>query len=311
MAKNVRIGIIRARHDTNVPRIPAQVCISMLMTDENSVFRYWANTSRNHIDFADSPMFPWVDMPLGADTSRAAQAPNPKLLPGLDGLIVLTPPGNREMPNPKAGQPGQPATSTVGFDSGTTSVAGMPVAVLPVMTSDYTFMCHELGHVLGLRTTGFGGGGEPAATPGTVAWTVGGVPVAGNSDSVDVPFGEVSFAVEYTIDHIGFELALTSRGGERFEAPVVVTVTGDGVTGTARQAIRTRPCGGSAESTPRMSKSSGTACGGSRTASQWSPHRSRDAEEDCRAVLPRQALHIAYIDHASLVWENAHARTTK
>jgi len=304
MAKNVRSGIIRARHDTNVPLIPAPVCISMLMTDENSVFRYWANTSRNHIDFADSPMFPWVDMPLGADTSRAAQAPNPKLLPGLVGIIVLTPPGNREMPNPKAGQPGQPATSTVGFDSGTTSVAGMPV-----MTSDYTFMCHELGHVLGLRTTGLGGGGEPAATPGTVAWTVGGVPVAGNSGSVDVPFGEVSFAVEYTIDHIGFELALTSRGGERFEAPVVVTVTGDGVTGTASDTYTALRWVGGIH--PRMSKSSGTACGGSRTAFQWSPHRSRDAEEDCRAVLPRQTLHIAYIDHASLVWENAHARTTK
>jgi hypothetical protein len=509
MAKKVRIGIIRAWHDMNVPRISDQVCISMLMTGENSVFRYWANTSRNHLDFVDSPMFPWVKMTLGADTSREAQAkaavdalrarfPDPEPLAGLNGLIVLTDPGNREMPNPKAGQPGQPATLTVGFDGGTTSVAGLPVAVLPVMTSDHTFMCHELGHVLGfqhsfgldnngadwdpndatiilipeygspydlmssasfgsrwlgtgpfysasptfvgpavagwpntrafsmgphlsranlhlqmpdalagrvinagypqigasvnarivpasasngncllilhppgepasgagrvyveyrtrsgwdrgmdplgpdlardgvvvhtvvdqpnagprvwyrgaiptvsvdrdvavtstplvvravvgnddkfvdlsvtvgaartveivrgnhsddfvgvigevqttttpcgvrrgtfatssfsqfgVRTTGFGGGGGPTVTPGTVAWTVGGVPVAGNSGSVDVPFGEVSFAVEYTIDPVVFELALTSRGGERFEAPVVVKVTGGGVTGTA------------------------------------------------------------------------------
>jgi hypothetical protein len=38
----------------------------------------------------------------------------------------------------------------------------------------------------------------------------------------------VMFTVEYTIDPVVFELALTSRGGERFEVPVVVTVTGDG-----------------------------------------------------------------------------------
>jgi hypothetical protein len=84
-----------------------------------------------------------------------------------------------------------------------------------------------------VRTTGFGGAGQPGATPPTVSWTVGGMPVSGNSGSVDVPFGEVSFAVEFTIDPVVFELALTSRGGERFEVPVVVTVTGDGATATA------------------------------------------------------------------------------
>ncbi|HEU4868226.1 MAG TPA: hypothetical protein VFV09_10915, partial [Actinomycetota bacterium] len=84
-----------------------------------------------------------------------------------------------------------------------------------------------------LRTTGFGGEGQPAGTPPTVAWTVGGMPVSGNSGSVEVPFGEVSFTVQFTIDPVVFELSLTSRGGERFEAPVVVTVTGDGATATA------------------------------------------------------------------------------
>ncbi len=32
MAKNVRLGIIRARHDTNVAFIPDPACIAMLMT---------------------------------------------------------------------------------------------------------------------------------------------------------------------------------------------------------------------------------------------------------------------------------------
>jgi len=510
MAKNVRLGIIRARHDTNVPVIPDAACISMFITSDHALLKYWRNTTRNHLDFLDSPMFPWVDMTLGADTSRGAQAtaaiaalrarfPDPPPLAGLDGLIVLTHPGNRTMPNPQAGQPGQPATVTVGFDGGSTTVEGLPVAVLPVMSSDHTFMCHEIGHVLGfvhsfgldnngtdwnpgdaniivgpeygspydlmssasfgsrwlgtgpfyqasptfagptipdwpnagafsmgphiaranlhlqmpealagrvidvgfpapgatvnariapasassgncllilrppgeppngvgrvyveyrtlsgwdrgmdplgpdlaregvvvhsvvdqpnagpriwyrgsiptvsvdrdvavastslvvsaanagadgvdlsvtagavrrveivrgnhsddmlgvigelqntttlcgdpvrkgtfatstfsqfgVRTTGFGGGGGPGVTPVTVAWTVGGVPVTGTTGTVEVPFGEVTFTVEYTIDPVVFELALTSRGGERFEAPVVVTVTGDGTTVTA------------------------------------------------------------------------------
>ena len=507
MAKNVRLGIIRARHDTTVPVIPDQACISMLMTGDRSVFRYWINTTRNHLDFVDSPMFPWVDVTIGADTGRVAQAtaavdalraafPDPPPLAGLDGLIILTHPGNRTMPNPMAGQPGQPATVTASFDGGSATVAGLPVAVLPVMSSNHTFMSHEVGHVLGLehsygldnngtdwnpndaniivgpeygspydmmsamsfgsrwlgtgpfysasptfvgptvagwpfpgaftmgphvaratlhvempealagrviespfpqaggtvtarivpasaargncllilhppgepatgagrvyveyrtivgwdagldplgpdlardgvvvhtlvdvpnvaprawyrgaiptvsvdrdlavastplvvratavsddgvdlsittgigrrveivrgihsddfvgvigdpqpaglcgvrkgtfatstfdqfrlRTTGFGGEGQPAGTPPTVAWTVGGMPVSGNRGSVEVPFGEVSFTVQFTIDPVVFELSLTSRGGERFEAPVVVTVTGDGATATA------------------------------------------------------------------------------
>lgn len=507
MAKNVRIGIIRARHDTTVPVIPDQACRSLLMIGDRSVLIYWINTTRNHLDFVDSPMFPWVDMTIGADTGRVAQAtaainalraafPDPEPLAGLDGLIVLSHPGNRTMPNPMAGQPGQPATVTTGFDGGSATVAGLPVAVLPVMSSSHTFMCHEVGHVLGfehsygldnngtdwnpndaniivgpeygspydmmsaqsfgsrwlgtgpfysasptfvgpavagwpntgaftmgphvaratlhvempealagrmiespfpqpgaavtarivpasasrgncllilhppgepatgagrvyveyrtivgwdagldplgpdlardgvvvhtlvdvpnvaprawyrgaiptvsvdrdlavastplvvratavgddgvdlsittggargveivrgihsddfvgvigdlrpaglcgvrkgtfatstfdqfrVRTTGFGGQGQPGATPPAVSWTVGGMPVAGNSGSVEVPFGEVSFAVEFTIDPVVFELSLTSRGGERFEAPVVVTATGDGATATA------------------------------------------------------------------------------
>ena len=512
MAKNLRLGIIRARHDTTVPVIPDAACITMLMTGEHSLFNYWINTTRGHLDFIDSPLFPWIDMTIGADTSRGKQAsaavaalrakfPDPEPLAGLDGLVVLTHPGTRVMPNPQAGQPGQPATITVGFDAGETGVEGLRVAVFPVMTCDHTFMCHEIGHVLGfehsfgldnngtdwnpndtniivgpeygspydlmssatfanrwlgtgpfywatptfvgptitgwpnpsafsmgphlsranlhlhmpealagrvieaafpqsgapvnaqivptsatsgncllilhppgepangvgrvyveyriakgwdagmdplgpslsregvvvhslvdqanvglrvwyrgsiptvsvdsdvavattplvvravhvdpdgkwvdlsvtasaaraveivrgnhsddmvgvvgqlqeiltpcldpirtgsfatstfsqfgVRTSGFGGGGQPGVAPATVAWTVGGVSATETSGTLNVPVDEVTFAVEYTIDPVVFELALTSRGGERFETPVVVTVTGDGTTATA------------------------------------------------------------------------------
>jgi hypothetical protein len=84
-----------------------------------------------------------------------------------------------------------------------------------------------------IRTTGFGGGGAPGVPDATVAWTVGGVPATGNSGTMNVPYDGVAFEVQYTIDPVVFELALTSRGGERFEVPAVVTVTGDGTTATA------------------------------------------------------------------------------
>jgi hypothetical protein len=164
MAKSVRIGIIRARHDTTLPVISDPACIAMLMTGDRALLRFWEDTTRGYLDFEDSSMFPWVDMTIGTDTSRNAQAraavdalrarfPNPPEWPGLNGLVVITYPGQRTVPNPKAGQPGQAATITQGFDGGSTSVDGLPVAVIPVMSSDHTFMCHETGHVLGLDHT--------------------------------------------------------------------------------------------------------------------------------------------------------------
>lgn len=162
MPKNVRIGIIRARHDTNVPIIPDQACIAMIMTGSHALLRYWINTTRGYLDFLDSSLFPWVDISIGADTRRGAQAvaainalrarfPGSDPLAGYDGLVVFTHPGQRTMANPLAGQAGQPPTIMTNFDGGTTGVGGISVAVLPTMASDHTFMCHEIGHVLGFE----------------------------------------------------------------------------------------------------------------------------------------------------------------
>src|SRR6185295_4215198 len=74
-------------------------------------------------------------------------------LAGFNGAIVLTAPGRMTVPNPNAGQPGQPATIVSAFDGGSITIDGLPVSVLPVMSSDHTFMCHELGHTLGFNHT--------------------------------------------------------------------------------------------------------------------------------------------------------------
>lgn len=167
MSKKVKLAILRARHDPNVPYISDQACIQMLMANQSnlSVFDYWSYNTEDYLDFLDSAMFPWVDIALtAADSSRFTQVAKAyeatKLLndnrdlEGFDGFIVLTLPGRMQIPNPKAGQPNQPATINFDFDGGAGAVAlNKPACALPVMTSDHTFMCHEVGHVLGFEHT--------------------------------------------------------------------------------------------------------------------------------------------------------------
>lgn len=77
-------------------------------------------------------------------------------------------------------------------------------------------------------TYGYGGEGAPdAAAPG-LAWTVGGVAVPPGAGSLNVPTAEGVFTVDYAIDPVTAELTLSSRGGERYKAAVVVTATEPG-----------------------------------------------------------------------------------
>ncbi len=72
-----------------------------------------------------------------------------------------------------------------------------------------------------VRTLGFGGSPLPGTQP-TIAWHVDGTPVSAPSGTVDILFNGSTFALEYTIDPLTFELGVTSRGGERLEASVDV-----------------------------------------------------------------------------------------
>lgn len=165
MTRKFKLAIVRARHDTSVAVIADQVCFEMFWTGQSSVLQYWEDTTHGWLDFVDSALMPWVDIVVPpTDTSRGKQAQlafaalraaNPGFDPlaGFDGAMVVTYPGQMTVPNPQAGMPGQPATVVAGFDGGSTTVGGLPTAVIPVLPSDHTFMCHELGHVLGFDHT--------------------------------------------------------------------------------------------------------------------------------------------------------------
>ena len=165
MTKAFKLAIIRARHDDSIPTISDEDCLEMVMTGRASVMKFWEESSGGYFDFLDSAMFPWVDITIDASaTGRSQQAeaafaairarePERDPLAGFDGAIVFTLPGRMTVPNPQAGQPGQPDTIVTSFDGGSTTLDGLPVSVLPVMSSDHTFMCHELGHTLGFGHT--------------------------------------------------------------------------------------------------------------------------------------------------------------
>ncbi|GAA1942725.1 hypothetical protein [Agromyces allii] len=162
MTKPTKLAVIRARHESAAPPVDDRPFIDLFMVGSNSVLRYWEDTTRKHLDFVDSALMPWVVVSLGDDVSRAKQAelaidalrakfPGSDPLAGFQGVVVLMYPGTRQIPNPKAGLPGEPATIAQNFDAGATTVRGFPVAVIAAATGNHTFMCHEVGHVLGFE----------------------------------------------------------------------------------------------------------------------------------------------------------------
>ena len=166
MAKKVKLAILRARNDSSKPFISDQACFDMFISNgaRRAVLNYWADNTHGYLDFSDSKLFPWVDISISANhITRETQVQkaydatktliNNNALDGYDGIIVISYPGQMPIPNPKAGQPNQPPTIILDFDGGACGLpsSGKSACALPVMPSDHTFMCHETGHVVGLK----------------------------------------------------------------------------------------------------------------------------------------------------------------
>jgi hypothetical protein len=61
MTRRFKLAIVRARSDANESVIPDRACLDMLMAGQQSVLRYWSDTTGGWFDFLDSAMLPWVD----------------------------------------------------------------------------------------------------------------------------------------------------------------------------------------------------------------------------------------------------------
>src|SRR6478735_8951138 len=112
MTKPTKLAVIRARHESAAPAVDDRPFIDLFMVGSSSVLRYWEDTTRRHLDFVDSALMPWVDITLGDSVRRETQAelaidalrakfPGHDPLAGFAGVVVLTYPGTRQIPNPK------------------------------------------------------------------------------------------------------------------------------------------------------------------------------------------------------------------
>ncbi len=159
MARAFKLCILRVRHNPSVTTISDEACRKFLIeaADRSAVLQYWRDVSFGFLDIS-AEMLPWYDVTVGADTGRwaltvlaynAAQAAG-RDLSGYNGFLTIALPGFVDVANPMAGQPGQAATVRNFFDGGA-SRFGPPdnrrFCVLPVGSSDHTFMVHEAGHV--------------------------------------------------------------------------------------------------------------------------------------------------------------------
>jgi hypothetical protein len=149
------------RHDASQAPPSVATCRDILSSGAWSVARYWTDNAESWFQFAAFDFFGWYDVQLPPppdsrntinQRARDAAAAAGVNLGQYDSFIVMAFPGVATIPNPKFGQPNQAAQISVGYDAGADGVGPGHTAIL-VASADRTFMCHELGHVLGFDHT--------------------------------------------------------------------------------------------------------------------------------------------------------------
>lgn len=142
MSQPRRFAVLLIRHDTSRTPPDRATCQSILSLGTWSVARYWSDNSENWFQFAAFDFFGWYDVALPPPPSTrqviaqkardAASAANVNLST-YDSFIVMAFPG-------------------AGYDAGADGIGTGHTAVLNSLV-DRTFMCHEVGHVLGFDHT--------------------------------------------------------------------------------------------------------------------------------------------------------------
>jgi hypothetical protein len=83
MAKQVKLGILRAHKDSSYPSIPGAACIEMMMTSSSrrSVFDYWVDNTYGYLDYPPRIRSLATAAPCTPARRRLEKAGRPRTLP--------------------------------------------------------------------------------------------------------------------------------------------------------------------------------------------------------------------------------------
>lgn len=153
------LGVIVARNDSSADRLPMAAARRLVDGGAESLREYWRQMTYGHVDLI--PTYYEVDVTLDAtDGDRSvsvAKAYAAALLAAGDrvmdheGFLIIIHPATFVVPNPKAGEPNEPATLPTAVNGGAASAPNGVTAAISGSDGSHSFLAHELGHVLGLR----------------------------------------------------------------------------------------------------------------------------------------------------------------
>lgn len=150
MSEKHRIAILLAEQNGTTRSRPTLAdCKKAIMTGDFSPYKYWRDVSENWIEFERFDFFDWVSIVLPSQPSRgmistaayAAFVANGEKLDDYDGFIVV-------LNTDQVADAGTWAIRTK-MENGKEVAIDQRLCATVHTTSDYTFIYHEVGHVLG------------------------------------------------------------------------------------------------------------------------------------------------------------------